>query len=112
MATFKTNADHDGFNLGSDFPDFSLNGKGGFGGGTGEFGKDKTPNDSISSAIHFKGLASNGINGYGNTTNNHATLTTNNFDIDKIMQRNEERLQKLDRFGIPTVNDDRSSNNN
>lgn len=48
--------------------------------------------DSVASAGGFKGLANiSGLKGYG-TTNNQPTLNTNNFDIDKIMQRNEDRL--------------------
>ncbi|KAL4482194.1 hypothetical protein ABPG72_015007 [Tetrahymena utriculariae] len=106
--TFKTNVDQEGYNLGSDFPDFSINNKKGYSNGLGSKAKiEQNPSEANFQASELNFRASGMLkNDNNNITQNNNTYNTNNFDIEKINQRNEERLKKLNQFNINTVNNE------
>lgn len=65
MGTFKTNSDQEGFKLGNDFPDFSINGKNN---GFGLLSKDHKQLESNSSVGNLKGFGNSALKAF-NTTN-------------------------------------------
>ncbi|KAL4477643.1 hypothetical protein ABPG74_002793 [Tetrahymena malaccensis] len=107
--TYKTNVDQEGYNLGSDFPDFSINNKKGYGNGLGSKTKiEQNPSEANfqASELNFRASGMHKKDNNNITYNDNNTYNTNNFDIENINKLNDERLKKLNQFKINTINNE------